>query len=128
ARRFRHPSNGRPGVRFQSRPCRFGSGSAERLSITRRSHAEIPPKRASALDLAAMNVAATLPPLAGRARPEQADACREFLDAAHARIRAAHDKGAPGDLTARDWAAAADEVVRALFRAASNSFPGLDVW
>ncbi|MDB4965276.1 MAG: [protein-PII] uridylyltransferase [Myxococcales bacterium] len=74
-----------------------------------------------------MNVAATLPPLAGRARPEQADACRAFLDEAHARIRAAHENGAPGDLTAREWASAADEVVRALFRAACNQHPGLDV-
>ena len=74
-----------------------------------------------------MNVATTLPPLAGRARPEQADACRTYLAAAHARIREAHFAGAPGDHTAREWAAAADEVVRALFRAASAPHPGLEV-
>jgi [protein-PII] uridylyltransferase len=74
-----------------------------------------------------MNVAATLPPLAGRARPEQADACRTFLTAAHDRIREAHFAGAAGDVTTRDWAAAADEVVSALFRAACNEHPGLDV-
>jgi [protein-PII] uridylyltransferase len=72
-----------------------------------------------------MNVAATLPPLAGRARPEQADACRAFLAAAHARIKEAHFAGAPGDLTVRQWADAADEVVRALFGAAAH--PGLEV-
>ncbi|MCU1279775.1 MAG: [protein-PII] uridylyltransferase, partial [bacterium] len=35
--------------------------------------------------------------------------------------------GAPGDATARDWAAAADEVVRALFRAATAAHPGLEL-
>lgn len=74
-----------------------------------------------------MNVAATLPPLSGRARPEQADACRAYLAAAHERIHDAHFAGAPGDVTARDWSNAADEVVRALFRAACNEHPGLDI-
>lgn len=74
-----------------------------------------------------MNVAATLPPLAGRARSEQADACRAFLTAAQARIKEAHFAGAPGDVTAREQAAATDEVVRALFRAAIGDHPGLDV-
>ena len=66
----------------------------------------------------------TLAPLAGRARDEQADACRAFLTAAHARIREAHFAGAPGDVTARAWSDAADEVVRALFRAARRRAPG----
>ena len=74
-----------------------------------------------------MNVAATLPPLAGRARNEQADACRAYLQAAHARIKEAHFAGAPGDLSARQWADAADEVVRALFRAAVAQQPGLEL-
>jgi [protein-PII] uridylyltransferase len=74
-----------------------------------------------------VNAIATLPPLAGRARAEQADACRAFLTAAQARIREAHFAGAPGDVTARDQAAAADEVVRALFRAAVGEHAGLDV-
>jgi len=72
-----------------------------------------------------MNVAATLPPLAGRARNEQADACRAYLTAAHARIKEAHFAGAPGDVTARHWSDAADEVVRALFRAASAAHADL---
>src|SRR5260370_29962285 len=74
-----------------------------------------------------MNVAATLPSLAGRARAEQADACRAFLDAAHANIRGAHLQGTPGDQTARAWAEAADHVVRALFRAALAAEPGLNI-
>jgi [protein-PII] uridylyltransferase len=74
-----------------------------------------------------MNVSAELPPLSGRARNEQADACRAFLAAAHARIREAHFAGAPGDVTTRHWADAADEVVRALFRAAAAEHKGLDV-
>ncbi|MCU1277003.1 MAG: UTP-GlnB uridylyltransferase, GlnD, partial [bacterium] len=74
-----------------------------------------------------MNVAAMLPPLAGRARTEQADACRAYLAAAHARIREAHFAGTPGDVTARQWADAADEVVRALFRAAAAAHAGLEV-
>jgi [protein-PII] uridylyltransferase len=74
-----------------------------------------------------MNVGATLPPLAGRARNEQADACRAFLTSAQARIREAHFAGAPGDVTARQWADAADEVVRALFSAAAAERAGLDV-
>ena len=74
-----------------------------------------------------MNVTATLPPLAGRARPEQADACRAYLTAAHARIREAHFAGAPGDVTARQWSDAADEVVRALFHAASAQEPDLSL-
>src|SRR6185312_15215595 len=44
-----------------------------------------------------MNVTAdlqALAPLAGRARNEQADACRAYLAAAHARIREAHFAGA----------------------------------
>ncbi|HEY7953733.1 MAG TPA: [protein-PII] uridylyltransferase [Polyangia bacterium] len=56
--------------------------------------------------------------LAGRTRADQADACRRFLELSHARILALHRSGAPGDETARAYAAAADEVVRALFRAA----------
>jgi len=68
-----------------------------------------------------------LAPLAGRARNEQADACRAYLAAAHARIREAHFAGAPGDVTARAWSDAADEVVRALFAAAAAAHPGLDV-
>ncbi|HWE30522.1 MAG TPA: [protein-PII] uridylyltransferase, partial [Polyangia bacterium] len=75
----------------------------------------------------AANVAAALPPLAGRARNEQADACRDWLTAAHARIRDAHFGGTPGDVTARQWSDAADEVVRALFRAASAAQPGLEL-
>ena len=77
-----------------------------------------------------MNAAADLPllaPLAGRARDEQADACRAYLAAAHGRIREAHFAGAPGDTTARAWSDAADEVVRALFRAAAAAHPGLEV-
>jgi [protein-PII] uridylyltransferase len=74
-----------------------------------------------------VNVAATLPPLAGRARNEQADACRAYLAAAHARIKEAHFAGAPGDLTARQWSDAADEVVRALFRAAAAAEPKLEL-
>src|SRR6185312_2481488 len=77
-----------------------------------------------------MNVTAdlqALAPLAGRARNEQADACRAYLAAAHARIREAHFAGAPGDVTARAWSDAADEVVRALFAAAAAAHPGLDV-
>ncbi len=74
-----------------------------------------------------MNVAATLPPLAGRARNEQADACRAFLTAEHARIREAHFAGAPGDVTTLKWAQAADEVVRALFRAAAAQHAGLEL-
>jgi [protein-PII] uridylyltransferase len=61
---------------------------------------------------------AELTSLAGRARAEQARVCRAFLDQEHARIVAAHQAGAPGDQTARAYAEAADEVVRALFRAA----------
>ncbi len=57
--------------------------------------------------------------LTGRARAEQAELCRAFLAAAHARIAEAHTAGAPGDETARAFAAAADEVVRALYRAAA---------
>ena len=74
-----------------------------------------------------MNAAAVLPELAGRARAEQADACRAFLDAAHQRIKEAHFAGAPGDETARAWAEAADHVVRALFRAAVAAEPTLDI-
>ena len=74
-----------------------------------------------------MNVAATLPPLAGRARPEQADACRLYLAEAHAGIRQAHFAGAAGDDTALKWSAAADEVVRALFHAAAAQHPGLEL-
>jgi [protein-PII] uridylyltransferase len=71
-----------------------------------------------------MNEAATLPPLAGRERSDQAEACRAYLDAAHERLRQAHFEGASGDDTARGWAMAADEVVRALFRAAVAAHPG----
>src|SRR5262249_13943477 len=78
----------------------------------------------AALCWADMNAAATLPPLVGRPRSEQAEACRAYLDAAHERLRQAHFAGAPGDETARGWALAADEVVRALFRAALDSHPG----
>ncbi|HEX4456626.1 MAG TPA: [protein-PII] uridylyltransferase [Polyangia bacterium] len=74
-----------------------------------------------------MNVAKALPPLVGQARSQQAEACRAFLDAAHARLREAHFAGAPGDETAREWAYAADEVVRALFRAALAEQPDLPV-
>jgi [protein-PII] uridylyltransferase len=77
-----------------------------------------------------MNVTAdlqSLAPLAGRARDEQADACRAYLTAAHGRIREAHFAGAPGNLTARAWSDAADEVVRALFRAAASAHPGLEL-
>jgi [protein-PII] uridylyltransferase len=75
----------------------------------------------------AMNVEAVLPSLSGRARDEQAEACRAFLDAAHERIKQAHLDGAPGDETARAWAGAADDVVRALFRAALAATPGVEV-
>ncbi|HEY2745568.1 MAG TPA: DUF294 nucleotidyltransferase-like domain-containing protein, partial [Polyangia bacterium] len=78
-----------------------------------------------------MNVTSDLPslaPLSGRAREEQADACRAYLTAAHARVREAHFAGAPGDTTARAWSDAADEVVRALFRAATAAAePGLEI-
>jgi [protein-PII] uridylyltransferase len=83
--------------------------------------------RMVALSFARMNEAATLPPLAGRARNEQAEACRAYLDGAHARLQKAHFDGAPGDETARGWAMAADEVVRALFRAAVAAHPGLPI-
>jgi [protein-PII] uridylyltransferase len=43
------------------------------------------------------------------------------------RIATAHRAGAPGDETARAYAAAADEVVRATFRAARAIAPGLPV-
>ena len=74
-----------------------------------------------------MNVATELPPLAGRARNEQADACKQFLGEAQARIREAHFAGAPGDETARAWALACDEVVRGLYRAACAADPGLSL-
>jgi [protein-PII] uridylyltransferase len=70
---------------------------------------------------------AELNTLAGRARPEQAAACRQFLDAEHARIVEAHRAGAPGDETARAWALAADQVVTALFRAARAQFEPFEV-
>lgn len=72
-----------------------------------------------------MNVATELPSLFGRARSEQADACKQFLGEAQARIREAHLGGAPGDETARAWAYACDEVVRGLFRAACRAEAGL---
>jgi [protein-PII] uridylyltransferase len=56
--------------------------------------------------------------LEGRARAEQAAACRAFLEKEHRRIADAHHAGAPGDQTTRDYALAADAVVTALFRAA----------
>ncbi len=61
---------------------------------------------------------ADLTQLAGRSRAEQAAACRAYLTAEHARIAELHRKGQPGDETARAYAACADEVVRALYRAA----------
>jgi [protein-PII] uridylyltransferase len=72
-----------------------------------------------------MDAATELPPLAGRARNEQADACKQFLADAQARVRAAHLAGVPGDETARAWALACDDVVRGLFRAACDADPGL---
>ncbi len=61
---------------------------------------------------------AVLDDLKQLARAEQASACRTFLATEHARIAAGHTAGAAGDDTARAYAHAADEVVRALFRAA----------
>jgi [protein-PII] uridylyltransferase len=74
-------------------------------------------------------LASSLPSLAGRARDEQAEACRAFLEAAHARIKQAHFDGAPGDETARAWSDAADQVVRALFGAAlaAGHAAGIDI-
>jgi [protein-PII] uridylyltransferase len=62
--------------------------------------------------------------LTGRSRSEQAEACRAFLAAEHARIAEAHLGGAPGDETARAYADAADAVVRALFGAARAASAG----
>jgi [protein-PII] uridylyltransferase len=59
--------------------------------------------------------------LAGRSRSEQAELCRAYLAAEHQRIAEAHAAGAAGDDTARGYSEAADEVVRALFRAARAS-------
>jgi [protein-PII] uridylyltransferase len=69
----------------------------------------------------------TLSPLAGRARAEQAAACRSFLDQARAELEALHRAGAPGDEVARRHAEAVDIVVRALFTAARAAQPALDV-
>ena len=66
---------------------------------------------------------AELTTLAGRERSEQADVCRAFLQAEHKRIADAHFAGAPGDETARAYSEAADQVVRALFRAARAQYP-----
>ena len=63
------------------------------LSARCQSRRETPPKRTWATLSGRMNVTAgfqTLAPLDGRARAEQADACRAFLTAAHAR----HPRGA----------------------------------
>src|SRR5438132_2550000 len=49
------------------------------------------------------------------------------LDAARARLAEAHIAGAPGDETARAWALAVDEVVRALFAAARAEAPELPI-
>jgi [protein-PII] uridylyltransferase len=64
---------------------------------------------------------AELSTLSGRKRSEQAEVCRAYLAAEHARIAAGHLAGAPGDETTRAYAHAADEVVRALFRAAREA-------
>jgi [protein-PII] uridylyltransferase len=61
---------------------------------------------------------AELSTLQGRARAEQAAACRTFLEKEHRRIAEAHHAGASGDDTTRAYAAAADAVVTALFSAA----------
>src|SRR5262245_56033301 len=61
---------------------------------------------------------ASLPPLVGRGRADQAAACRSFLDVAHAQIAARHHQGEAGESTARAYSDVADEVVRALFAAA----------
>ncbi|HZS38739.1 MAG TPA: [protein-PII] uridylyltransferase [Polyangia bacterium] len=66
----------------------------------------------------------TLSSLAGRPRSDQAEACRAYLAAAHARIAEEHAQGAPGDQTARAYASAADDVVRALFAAARAAASG----
>src|SRR6185369_5909599 len=56
-----------------------------------------------------------------------AAACRQFLDAERARIAAAHRAGEPGELSARAYAEAADQVVCALFRAARAEQQRFDV-
>src|SRR5690242_655306 len=71
---------------------------------------------------------AELTALAGRARAEQAGLCRAYLAAEHHRIAEAHHAGAPGDETARAYSEVADEVVRALFRAArAHGSPTIEV-
>src|SRR6478736_171607 len=70
---------------------------------------------------------AELSTLAGRARAEQANACRTFLAQEHARIADSFRAGAPGDEVTRAYAHAADEVVTALFRAARAQFDPFEV-
>jgi [protein-PII] uridylyltransferase len=65
-----------------------------------------------------------LPSLTGLGRAEQAAACRVFLEAEQARIAAAHAAGTPGDETTAALSHAADQVVRALFRAARAAYTG----
>jgi [protein-PII] uridylyltransferase len=74
----------------------------------------------------------TLPSLSGRARGEQAAACRVYLDRARENLSARYFRGIAegafvGDEAARGWAEAVDTVVRALFSAARTAFPSLEV-
>ncbi len=58
--------------------------------------------------------------LSGRPRSDQASACRTFLEEARGKIRAAHERGEPGDVTSRAYSDAIDQIVIALFRAARS--------
>ena len=59
--------------------------------------------------------------LAGLTRAERTAACKVFLDEKRALIALQHEAGDAGSVTARAWAFAVDEVVRALFAAAAES-------
>jgi [protein-PII] uridylyltransferase len=61
-------------------------------------------------------------------RSERAAALRPFLDGKRRALEVAHQAGAPGDETCREWARAVDEVVRALLAPAlAGSDPGRPV-
>jgi [protein-PII] uridylyltransferase len=65
--------------------------------------------------------------LAALPRAQRAAACRPFLDGARARVAEAHHAGATGDVTARAWAEAIDELVTALLAAARTTIPTAQV-